>query len=61
MKITRSTSDSVIAGVCSGLARHLGWSSKRVRIIWALLTLFSVGLPGIIAYLVLWYLMPAGE
>ncbi len=61
MKITRSKFDSVVAGVCAGLARHLGWSAKRVRIIWALLTIFSVGLPGIITYLALWYLMPLDE
>ena len=58
MTLTRSRSDKVIAGVCGGLARRLGWRSSRVRLAYFLLTLLSAAFPGVIIYLVLWFLMP---
>ena len=61
MALTRSRSDKVIAGVCGGLARHVGWRSSRLRLVYCLLTLLSVGFPGVIAYLALWFLMPLGD
>ena len=61
MKLTRSRSDKMIAGVCGGMARHLGWSADRVRLIYVLLSVLSVAFPGIIVYLALWYLMPEGD
>jgi phage shock protein C len=57
--ITRSTGDKVIAGVCGGLAEHLGWSATRLRIGYAILSLLSAAFPGLLVYAVLWYLMPA--
>ena len=48
----------MIAGVLGGFAAHLGWPSDRVRIGFVLLSIFSVAFPGIIVYLVLWYMMP---
>jgi len=61
MPLTRTRSDKMIAGVCGGLARHLGWSASRVRVIYLLLTLLSAAFPGILGYLALWYLMPLGD
>lgn len=57
MKVDRSTHDKVIAGVCGGLAEHLGWSPFRMRLVWVLATFFTA-FAGVIAYLALWYLMP---
>jgi len=51
----------MIAGVCGGLARHLGWSASRVGVVYLLLTLLSAAFPGILGYLALWYLMPLGD
>jgi len=47
----------MIAGVCGGLAAHLGWGSGRLRIVWVLATVFTA-FTGVILYLALWYLMP---
>jgi phage shock protein PspC (stress-responsive transcriptional regulator) len=58
MKFTRSRSDRMLAGVCGGLARHLGWRPDRVRIVYVLLSLLSAAFPGILVYLALWFLMP---
>ncbi|NKY50448.1 PspC domain-containing protein [Nocardia vermiculata] len=55
-RMTRSTSDKWIAGVCGGIAEYFGWSSGLVR----LLFLASCLLPGpqFILYLVLWVVIP---
>jgi len=57
MKLTRSTDNSVFAGVCGGLAESFGWSPTRLRIIWVLAT-FLTAFAGVIIYLALWFLMP---
>jgi phage shock protein C len=57
MRLTRS-STRVIAGVCAGIAEYFGWSRGAVRVSWVLLSVLSVGFPGILAYTVLGMLMP---
>ena len=42
MKLTRSTNHAVFAGICGGLAEHLGWSPFRLRMAWVLATIFTV-------------------
>jgi len=46
----------MIAGVCAGFALHYGWDLTVVRIITALVALFT-GI-GAVAYLVLWVIIP---
>jgi phage shock protein PspC (stress-responsive transcriptional regulator) len=57
MKVCRSQNDRMIAGVCGGLAEHLGWSPFRMRVVWVLATIFTA-FAGVILYFVLWFLMP---
>ena len=57
MKLCRSHDDHQIAGVCGGLAKHLGWDSGKLRIVWVLATIFTA-FAGVVIYLALWYLMP---
>lgn len=57
-RLSRSKSNSVIAGVCAGIARNLGWDASRVRLAYVLLSILSVGFPGILVYIILWILMP---
>lgn len=61
VKQLRRSRDSVIAGVCGGIAEYLGWSADRVRLVYVLVSILSVGFPGIIVYLALWFLMPSPE
>jgi phage shock protein C len=56
-KLTRSN-NRIIAGVCAGLAEWLGWDISLVRMLYLILTIFSAGFPGILAYLLLWIIMP---
>jgi phage shock protein PspC (stress-responsive transcriptional regulator) len=60
MKLHRSTNDSMIAGVCGGLAEFLGWSPTRMRIVYVIVSILSAAFPGILIYLALWFLMPKG-
>ena len=53
------SSDRVIAGVCSGLAVHLGWPVKNVRIGMALATL--AGGAGLVFYAWLWIMVPTAD
>lgn len=57
-KLLRTSSDKMIAGVCGGLAKYFGWDSDKVRLVYVLVSIFSAGFPGIVVYLVLWYMMP---
>jgi phage shock protein PspC (stress-responsive transcriptional regulator) len=61
MKLTRSSRDCLIAGVCGGLAEYLGWTPFRLRLIYVLVSVLSVAFPGIIVYLILWFLMPKDD
>ncbi len=61
MKLTRSSQDRILAGVCGGLARHLGWSPFRVRLVYVLVSILSAAFPGILVYLLLWFLMPRDD
>jgi phage shock protein PspC (stress-responsive transcriptional regulator) len=54
--LVRPRRGRIIAGVCAGLARRFGWSPFVVRLLFVL----SCLLPGpqIIAYLVMWLVIP---
>ena len=57
----RRSRNRMIAGVCGGLAEWLGWPADRVRIAYVVVSILSVAFPGILTYLVLWFLMPGPE
>ncbi|MCG8474119.1 MAG: PspC domain-containing protein, partial [Cytophagales bacterium] len=57
-KLKRNRNSKVIAGICAGIAEFLGWDITLVRILYLLLTIFSFGIGGIIAYVILWMIMP---
>ena len=57
-RVLRRSSNRMIAGVCAGLAEHLGWPVRRMRIVYLVVSILSVAFPGTIVYLILWYLMP---
>lgn len=56
--LRRSRSEKVIAGVCGGIARWLGWDPVTVRVLYVLASVFTVGFPGTITYIILWVVMP---
>jgi len=59
-RLTRSN-NRVIACVCSGLARWLGWDVALVRMLYILVSILSAGFPGILVYAILWIVMPTED
>jgi len=58
-RLVRNTHDEMIGGVCSGIASYLDIDPVIVRLVFVLLALG--GGHGIVAYLILWVLMPTDE
>ena len=56
--LRRSRKHKMIAGVCGGIAEWLGWDPTVVRILYVVVSCVSVAFPGILAYLILWLIMP---
>jgi len=56
-RLWRSSSDKVLAGVLGGLAEKFDVPAMLLRVVFATLTIFSAGFPGILLYLVLWMMM----
>ncbi len=56
-QLQRSRSNRRIAGVCGGLATFFSINPTLVRLIFVLLGLPG-GAPGIVLYLILWFVMP---
>lgn len=51
--LTKSSSDKMLAGVCGGLANAWDMDSTLVRVLYAVLTLVTGLLPGLLVYLIL--------
>ncbi len=50
-----------IAGVCAGLAQYFGMDISLMRIIWILVFIFTVGFISVVAYVILWVVLPEAE
>jgi phage shock protein C len=55
-RLYRSRTESMIAGVCGGLARYFGIDPTIMRLIFLLL--FFLGGNGLLIYLILWIVVP---
>lgn len=60
-KKLRRSKEKMLGGVCSGIAEYFDIDPTLVRIAYALLTIFSAGFPGVLAYIVLWIVIPEKE
>ena len=59
--LRRSRSHRMIAGVCGGLADWLGWDVTLVRVLYIVVSVLSAAFPGLLAYLILWIVMPDAD
>jgi phage shock protein C len=57
-KLTRSSRHKIIAGVCGGLAEYFDLDPTVVRVAYVLISIISVAFPGILAYIILMFVMP---
>ena len=56
-KLYRSNSNKMLLGVCGGISEYFDLDPTLIRVLWAIVTVFSGGI-GIIAYIVSAILMP---
>jgi phage shock protein C len=54
----RRSRDGVIAGVIAGLARYFGVDVTLARVVYVVVSIFSVAFPGILVYCILWLIIP---
>ena len=60
-RLTRSSGDRKLGGVCGGLAEYFEVDSTAVRVVWAILSIVPGAIVlGLLAYFVAWFIMPAG-
>ncbi len=57
-KLTRPRQGRKMAGVCAGLANYLGLDPTIVRVIYAILSLCTAIITGLIVYLILMLIIP---
>ena len=57
-KLTRSSSNKVLAGVCAGLADYFGLDPTLVRAGYVLLSVLSAAFPGLLVYIILMLVLP---
>lgn len=60
-KILKRSKNSMIAGVCGGLAEWLSWDPTIVRVGYVILSIVSAAFPGILVYLILWAVIPPSD
>jgi phage shock protein C len=53
--------DKMIAGVCGGIAEYFGLDATVVRVAYVLVSILSAAFPGILAYIILMFVMPAPD
>jgi phage shock protein C len=59
-RIHRSLVDCKVEGVCGGIGEYMDTDPTIVRLVWAIGTFLTGIVPGCIAYLAAWLIMPAG-
>lgn len=59
MKKLFRSSDRIFAGVCGGIAEYLDIDPTVIRVLYAVLSLFTVGFPGLLLYIILMILIPS--
>ena len=59
--VRRSTKNSMIAGVIGGMAEFFEVDATLLRVIYVIGSIVSVAFPGILVYLILWFLIPKAD
>lgn len=59
-RLTRSTTDRMLAGVCGGMGKYLKIDPTIIRIVWVLVTFLGVGSP-ILLYIIMAFMVPLDD
>jgi len=57
-KLYRSRTSRMLAGICGGLGEYFGVDPTIVRLVWVIASVFVAGIPGVLAYLIAWLIIP---
>lgn len=57
-KLYRSKTERMLEGVCGGIAVYFNIDPTIVRLIWALVSIFSAAIPGVLLYIVCSFIIP---
>lgn len=58
-RLKRSKSDKKIAGICGGLGNYFEVDPVIIRIAFILIAALSAVIPALIAYIIMWFIVPA--
>ena len=59
--LRRSTTNSMVTGVCGGLAEWLNLDPTLVRVLYVVGSILSVAFPGVLVYLILTLIIPKDD
>lgn len=57
-RLTRSSRNRMLGGVCGGIAEYFGIDATIVRLAYVLISVVSAAFPGILVYLAAWLIIP---
>lgn len=57
-KLYRSSADKMLTGVCGGIGEYFVMDATVIRLVWALVVVFTGFVPGILVYIVAAVVMP---
>jgi phage shock protein C len=57
-KLVRTRDGRIVAGVCSGIGEYLGVDPNVIRLVLALISVFTAVVGGILLYLGAWVVIP---
>jgi phage shock protein C len=57
-RLYRSTKNKILAGVCGGLGEYLGIDPSVIRLVWALVVVFTGFVPGVLVYIIAIFVIP---
>jgi phage shock protein C len=57
-RLYRSRSQTMLFGVCGGIAEYFQLDPTLVRLGWVVLSIFSAGFPGLLAYIICALIIP---
>ncbi len=57
-RLYRARSERMLGGVCGGIAHYVGMDPTVIRLLFVLLLFLSGGVPAILAYIILLFIIP---
>jgi phage shock protein C len=57
-KLSLSTTNKILTGVCGGFASYFGVDATLIRILWVLMFVLCFGVMPAVVYILCWAIMP---